>query len=205
MKNFYIFSLLALILIFVSCQEKIKKAEFRKKEIHLIDNRIINDFLEYCFKNDSGIVKGCKVVLDHDLSQAPLSEEELLSVDGLDSIFTKEDIDYIHKQNNIKDDFRLQKQYFKNSIIVSADTISSMIKKSKDKDGRSTLFWEEFYKKYGDGFCTLSKPLFSKNHQIVIISSGYHCGGLCGGGGTYVLKKVNSDWKVIATIRDWVS
>lgn len=65
--------------------------------------------------------------------------------------------------------------------------------------------WDRFHKKYGKGFYRISKPIFSKDKSVVIITQGFHCGGLCGSGGTYVYKKVDGKWEMVEMYSLWIS
>ena len=65
--------------------------------------------------------------------------------------------------------------------------------------GESDDFWSNYRQKYSDsrGFWRLSVPIFSIDKQTVIQDERFSCGGLCGGGGTYIYRKINNTWKLI--------
>ena len=48
-------------------------------------------------------------------------------------------------------------------------------------------------------------PIFSKDGQRACVYSGYYCGGLCGGGNAYYLRKEKSGWKIVYSHPTWIS
>jgi hypothetical protein len=120
----------------------------------------------------------------------------------LDTLFTKKDIQFIRKQFNEVENFRLNQNLLKNMVVIPKDTLSKF---QNDKRGKHN-FWDNYSKKYGNkGFYTIGLPLFSYDKKTVIITIGFHCGGLCGGGSTEIYKKVNGKWISISTLESWVS
>jgi hypothetical protein len=55
------------------------------------------------------------------------------------------------------------------------------------------------------GLFTLSEILFNKERQQAVVSYGFHCGRLCGHGGTAVLKKDEGKWKISKRCKVWIS
>lgn len=55
------------------------------------------------------------------------------------------------------------------------------------------------------GLFSLSEILFDNGHRHAIVSYSFHCGMLCGNGGTSVLQKTGNKWKVKKTCSSWVS
>jgi hypothetical protein len=55
------------------------------------------------------------------------------------------------------------------------------------------------------GLFTLSEILFDKERQYAFVVYTFDCGGLCGGGSTYILKKENGMWKISTTCGTWMS
>lgn len=45
------------------------------------------------------------------------------------------------------------------------------------------------------GLFTLSEIAFDKEHHLAVLSYSFHCGVLCGHGGTIILEKVDGKWK----------
>jgi hypothetical protein len=48
-------------------------------------------------------------------------------------------------------------------------------------------------------------PIISKDKSKAYIESGYHCGGMCGGGSAYFLIKSKGKWKVAKKWGTWIS
>jgi hypothetical protein len=69
----------------------------------------------------------------------------------------------------------------------------------------SDAFWAGFNKTYGDGFFTVSKPIFNCDRTKAFIRVGYLCQNECGGGSEMLLQKVGSNWILSQTISSWVS
>ncbi|WP_136669320.1 hypothetical protein [Flavobacterium sp. H122] len=120
----------------------------------------------------------------------------------LDTLFSKKDIQFIRKQLIEVDNFRLNQNLLISKVVIPRDTLS----KFQNNKSRKHSFWDNYTKKYGNkGFYTMGLPLFSLDKKTVIITSGFHCGGLCGVGTTEIYKKVNGKWTSISTLESWVS
>lgn len=52
---------------------------------------------------------------------------------------------------------------------------------------------------------TLSEIIFDKDHKYAVVSFRFHCGMLCGHGGTVVLQKKGETWKITKTCSNWIS
>tara|TARA_R110000765_G_scaffold406644_1_gene503706 strand:- start:83 stop:586 length:504 start_codon:yes stop_codon:yes gene_type:complete len=51
----------------------------------------------------------------------------------------------------------------------------------------------------------ISFPLISTDRKRAIVYGSYVCGGLCGSGGIFYLKKVNGKWKMVEYDRRWIA
>jgi hypothetical protein len=150
-----------------------------------------------CFINDTTIpeLKFSDRFIDKSKFKV-LSEEDSLLILKLDSIFSKEDLNFIFKQNNNSLNFNL-KEFVRNKVLIPYDTIS----KFNPDD-----FWNDYHKKFGNkGFCSISLPLFSKDFTTAIIKYSIHCGRLNGGGGTFIFKKIGSNWIKVMCLDGWIS
>jgi hypothetical protein len=54
-------------------------------------------------------------------------------------------------------------------------------------------------------YLTLSRVGFNAAHSVAVVYAESSCGGLCGGGGYFVLRRQNKLWLVIAYHQKWVS
>lgn len=99
----------------------------------------------------------------------------------LDSIFTKEDKEYLFKQ-----------------FLGQRDSIW------RQKFDRSKL--SHVKKQHKPNRHSLSLPLFSANNKYVIIWETYHCGRLCGHGAVKVYRRNHSDtWEYVGSVNAWIS
>lgn len=189
MKLVYsIFTLTFIIL--SSCNKKAEKSvQNLEKPKMLVDKKTVYEFLNYNLSSENYIFKNCKSVLNRD----PLpyfSESDSIAITKMDSIFSRKDIDFIFKQSKFSKYFSIEKEYLKGIEIVELDTIKAF---SNDKLIRNA-YWYETNNKYFN-LCTTNIPLFSLDKQIAIIKIG--CDSQWG---TFVYRKENGKWKLIATI-----
>lgn len=103
----------------------------------------------------------------HDLKGRILSH-------GIDSFFTREDIDFFLLQLDGITKRKHWKNPFINSILVNK------IEQDENKKVEKVMF-------------TYSLPLFSADKKKALIIKGFFCGLLCGGGATYIFKKNNNN------------
>jgi hypothetical protein len=55
------------------------------------------------------------------------------------------------------------------------------------------------------GLFTLSEIAFDKEHRRAVVAYSFACGGLCGSGGTLVLRRTGQTWKVTKHCGGWIS
>lgn len=55
------------------------------------------------------------------------------------------------------------------------------------------------------GLFTLSEIVFDKEHCHAVVAYSFVCGGLCGNGGTLVLRRTGQMWKVTKRCGGWIS
>jgi hypothetical protein len=48
---------------------------------------------------------------------------------------------------------------------------------------------------FASGLLELSEIAFDREHRYAVLTFGFHCGALCGQGGTVVLEKADGQWK----------
>jgi hypothetical protein len=58
---------------------------------------------------------------------------------------------------------------------------------------------------FAHGLFTLGEVRFNRSHTLAVIAFRFHCGMLCGHGGTVLLKKVNGVWRRKEMCGQWVS
>jgi hypothetical protein len=140
-----------------------------------------------------------EVLLTHEPLRGKNDSVDSTDIAKLSKILTKDDLPFLNEQIKVIHNFSLNPNYFPGWKIISGDSVGLLFNQSNGN------FWQNFKSKYGRmGFYTVTMPLFSKDRNIAIIKINDHC-GLCGGGGTYVYKKVNSKWILIDRFDEWDS
>ena len=74
-----------------------------------------------------------------------------------------------------------------------------------ENDLRIGTFWETFHEKYGEGFLTVSMPVFDCNRKRVFIRIGFVCGRKCCVGEEIVIEQINGGWVLSEKVHGWVS
>jgi hypothetical protein len=67
--------------------------------------------------------------------------------------------------------------------------------------------WEKFYITYPKtkAIFTFSRAGFSKDGNQALVFVTFWCRYVCGEGNFYLLKKENSEWKVVSELKRWIS
>jgi len=162
----------------------------------MVSDSLICATLDY-FVNDTSIheFQECSRFVDRD-GRKVLFKEDSIAIIKLDSIFTKEDLDFIFKQNLNSNSYK-HDQCLKGKTLIPGDTLSKF---------DLFEFWNEFNMRYGKGgFCSISMPIFSKNKDIVIIRYSYSKGRLNASGGTFIYKKSGNRWVKQYCLDYWIS
>jgi len=148
--------------------------------------------------NDSTIseFKHCDRFVDK-VRWKTLSPDDSLQILKFDTIFSKDDLDFIFDQNSNSINFSVN-ECLKNKVLISGDILAEF--NSRDD------FWVKFREKYGlGGFCTINLPLFSRNHSLVILKYSYSAGRLNAYSGTFIFKKIANKWSRIICVDSWIS
>jgi hypothetical protein len=92
--------------------------------------------------------------------------------------------------------------------LVVAETQEEEIKKQSDpgmgiRKGQSVE--EAVDNGFRNGLFTFSEIQFDKKHEHAILKFSFHCGMLCGHGGTVVLTKKDGVWKQTSECGNWIS
>ena len=168
----------------------------------LIPDSKVNDFLASALSSPEGkeIFSTDKVV-DRELLKPLLSAEDSLELIKMTNLLDKEDIGFMYKQLKQAGTFKLEAKFLPGRILISADTLLLF-----NKNGEISSFWESYRNHYGKGgFCSLSRPLFSKNGNTVAIKSGYYNGELRQHSNLYVFKKTSGIWMLVYSHAGWMS
>lgn len=192
MKKYSYF--LLLLITVISCNHKPNTKSIENKS--LVSDSLVYSTLNY-FVNDTIIdeFKNCNRFIDSD-GHKVLLEKDSLEILTLDSLFSREDLDFIFQQNLNSINFKLSDD-LKGKTLIPGDTLLKFNHRE---------FWEEFRKRFGKGgFCSIGLPLFSKDLSIVIIKYSFICGPLDGSGGTFIYKKKGEKWVEVGCLQNWIS
>lgn len=191
-------------LILISCkQESIKQHQELKKDLvnEKLSYEVINHILESIPKDERS-VSNFLAYDNEQISEQEIKSNDYLGISKMDTLFSKLDVKYIIEQNNERRNFSLNQNFIKSKTIIP----NKKLKEFSEQTPNGNNFWGNYSKVYGKtGYYVVSKPLFSLNKEIVIISIGHRCGELCGGGSTIILKKINGKWKFIGELLNWQS
>jgi len=134
------------------------------------------------------------------LSDAPSTGRLLkdTSTIFLDTIFSTIDKNFIREQLFNFRDFSWTKGNLIHVKILSHKKISRTLRDL-------VKGWKRFYLKFGDGFATYSIPVFTVDRKYCIVNINWHCGGLCGSGGTNLYRKVSGKWVFVKFYSFWIS
>ncbi len=122
---------------------------------------------------------------------------KLQVVDSL--ILTKKEKEYIINELEKQVDTSLWNNIqISNAKSISRDAIDDIFK-DRNKG------WQYFYKNYGSSFSSFSLPIFFRKKNLCAFYYDNSCGGLCGGGGFDIFKKVNGKWFKWFNLYTWES
>lgn len=164
----------------------------------LVPDKTIYEFINSCITSDTSYFKRCKTIIGREQLPPFSTKRDSLQIIQADSIFTKEDADFIFKQARFSTNFKLSERKLTQVRTVILPGFDEAFGKDRHK------FWSNLLKECG-GYCSSSMPLFSVDRKTAIIRLSYTCGTLCAYGGQYIYKKVNGKWKCIAIWNEWVS
>lgn len=108
-----------------------------------------------------------------------------------DTVFSKEDGDFIKQQLILINEFKWEQGKIKGANIIPDEKIHKIFKHKKG--------WDKFNKKFGNCLTEFSLPIFSKNYDYCIFYSWEQCHYLAGGGNISLYKFVNSKWVFVKT------
>jgi hypothetical protein len=67
--------------------------------------------------------------------------------------------------------------------------------------------WNRFYKQHprAAGYWDFSRPGYNPSEDEAVLYVGHYCGGLCGTGHLYLLRKSDGKWRVVGRSMLWIS
>jgi hypothetical protein len=123
-------------------------------------------------------------------------------LDGLceDKLIDSVDIDYMLNQIDSLKDFTLDSSKIEKKTIRYS-VLTPLFKKYSIDSAYSII-----RQKFGaQSFIRISTPLFSKKGNKMLMDIDVYCGGLCGGGMTYLFEKRNGKWRITYSRSNWIS
>ena len=168
--------------------------------------------LKYYSKDLKGLDKDTSVT--NLIAQVIIQEKEMLpysvfldkynetfneQINDIYKQFKKEDEKFIKSQLKLSDQFSVG-SYIKDKKVITADNLSVY----SDTDG--ILISNKFKKNFGvDGYCFISKPIFSLDKNKCFIKIGYNCGGKCGRGKIGIYTRIDGKWLNTSSIDEFVN
>ncbi len=127
-------------------------------------------------------------------------------VSAIEKAFPEDELLQIRKQLKDTVSFRLRPEMLKEKVnVIPAETIQKMLREA-EKAGKGRLFWQLYHQKYGDKtLISISKPVFSKNGTMAVVSLSYSHGSLSGFGYTLLLEKTGDEWRIIRQLSIYIS
>ena len=164
-------------------KDKPQKTKVSDVEIHGVINSICIS------KNDSTKTN----YVTEDLS--PLNERELFVLTKMDTLLSKEDVEFIKEQNDNRKKFKLNQQLIENKVIP----IDSL-RKMRDDKTQKINFWERFTEKYHEkSLMSISLAVFSKDKKIAIVTTSRIC-ATCINRETSIYRKIKGRWKYVMPV-----
>lgn len=117
-------------------------------------------------------------------------------------------IDFLHKnRNKIALSPSLVLDICKNFIFLSNKDFENLIFDNNSKNKINYFNPDKFFSKYSNssGYISVSQIGFNKKKDIAILYGDRWCGGKCGEGWWFILKKINNKWKIIKSYELWIS
>lgn len=196
LRNLSVSVIITAICFLSSCAEKHFAEPTSEDEIYEVVNAVLKpyDTIPEAANRD-------KFVLSDRLDAVKRYPEDSLGIHFYSDIFTKEDIAYIFEQADDTTAISIAGHItVKKARLVPADSIDKIF-----DSPRLDVSWKNFYKKYGHGFTSVSKPVFSVDHKAALITIAHHGGPLSGGGTLYLLRKEKSGWVIKSGRMRWIS
>ena len=200
MKRFILLFVVTLLFSLLGCKEDLSlnpdDVYPEAKQEQLVDDKIIYEFLNSAIVTDSSY-KYSKTVVGS-IGSLYLEKSDSLQLLKADSIFSKEDVHFIFKQARMKHFYNVDE----NELCQGKNVI--YLDEKKVFGDESSKYWSKLREKHGPLYI-MNMPVFSLDKNTAVIKTSHHCGFQCGTGATYIYKKNDNHWQLIATWNKWVS
>ncbi len=203
--------ILVIWILFSSCKNstKSKELEFFDKNQEKLIYSLINDcIIDSLYKPDLISIEAmrlCSTLSNDEEPPRPPGyfycyDESLFDTLLKAKIIDTVDINYFNRQLQQKKQLRWDSSLLKKSTVNS---YSLFEKRREDWDFDIYDYLKEKYN--ARSFISISTPLFSSNHKLIIVDVCQFCGNLCGSGVVYVFKQINGKWHVLYYNSEWIS
>ena len=120
-----------------------------------------------------------------------------------DSLLTPADTVFMRQQMRMCTGFGLSERHAPNHTVIPADTFRVLRERLHDSFAAMRVLKQRHHT---SSFSHISAPLFSVDHQTVIVTISEICGGgLCGGSDTWLLHKFDGCWRKVRLLSTWIS
>ncbi|KUG06579.1 hypothetical protein [Solirubrum puertoriconensis] len=134
-----------------------------------------------------------------------LGDSAFIALVSHDHLLTAADTVFMHQQMATSSGFRLDAKLLPGYLVIPEDTLTETTRRLRAVGQRPDIL-DEVNKRYGVyGYSSISMPLFSRDYSTAIVDVWHSCGGLCGRGETFVVRKKNGKWKVMKVITGFVA
>lgn len=182
---------------------KLSKTDPFVFEYSFLKNHIDTSTSKYMLRTDNGKMHfdTLLIVKEPDNFYYDNETKQLLKFLSRDSIF--EVSNPFKKQNKDKCiKVYMQHKHMRLDDFIKAEFVTKTELGLTIKKGKG---WSEFYKKYGNGYLTMTTPIFTVDYNYAYFDWSYHCGGLCGYGYSGLYKKQNGKWTPVKVYMKWIS
>lgn len=203
-KTILILSLTTLALL-QSCTEK-KAVELTQQinseEKTIRNEKEIYEVVNFCLEIEILKERRANAALPDKLTTQTFQDNPLITA-KIESAFPREDLMYVRSQLKNTSLFLLKADELPADIrLIPYDTLKTYSAEAK-KTGNPELLFTKLSKGYGNTLMIMSKPIFSKDRTIAVVSFGYSSGPVSNFGHIYTLQRKPEGWKILNVINSW--
>jgi hypothetical protein len=204
MQNILIILLLAVFGLGVSAQttvESAAQAQNTKAVVSPISEEEYKVYHEVLEKEKGMLVIRIETSMDEDSKNVKLLEQRGFTF-FLKQLESETLRDFLAKNEKSE---MLEKKFSRDLNYTLVSTADLKQKFAYQSNGR--MDWESFRGKYpkAENLYTVSRIGFSRDGTQALVFVTNWCNSLCGEGNYYVLKKENSEWRIVDKLMTWIS
>jgi hypothetical protein len=198
--KYHIIIFIVFSMFFLSCKKEYAlNPNDNYHDLKLVNDELVYEILNHHIAADSSYDRHSSTIIGN-LHPLLWDRTDSMDIIKADTIFLKEDAAFISNQIRSRHHlFKIEQHKLslqdRNVIFLDEDRVFS-------RDNNE--YFAELREKHGT-FFSATIPVFSADKKTAMIATSYNCGMLCGFGATYIYKKDNAKWKLIAVWNKWVS